>query len=363
MMVKTRIPEGWEEKTVNDTCDILDNRRIPLNSDERYFMRGDIPYYGANGVVDHINDYIFNEDLILLAEDGGNFDQYETRAIAYRISGKSWVNNHAHALRVKKPYDFFFIFYSLEHKNIIPVIRGGTRTKLNQSEVKEIFLSCPKLPSEQQKISKILQTIDQAINKTKELIGKNKKIMQGLMQDLFSNNKGRKCKLGDLILFEYGEGLPEEKRTNFGYPVYGSSGIVGYHKSFLVHEEGIIVGRKGTIGSVYFSQGYFWPIDTTYFVQYRKDLNKKYIYYQLKFLNLSKLDSSTGVPGLNRNDVYRLEVSDIPKFQQTQIANILISADNKIQSEENYLNKLTEMKAGLMQDLLTGLVRVKVGAS
>src|SRR5690606_4539504 len=96
---------------ISECCDILDNLRVPINDEIRQTMQGNIPYYGANGIQGYIDKYIFDEDLILLAEDGGNFEEYHTRPIAYKISGKSWVNNHAHILRAKQEFNQDFIFY------------------------------------------------------------------------------------------------------------------------------------------------------------------------------------------------------------------------------------------------------------
>jgi type I restriction enzyme S subunit len=135
----------WGEISLGEGCEILDSLRVPLNADERDNIKGDVPYYGANGLQGYINKAIFDEPLILLAEDGGYFDEYETRPIAYRISGPSWVNNHAHILRVKKDgeLDQDFTFYCLQHKNITPFIKGGTRAKLNQSELRGIVVPKP----------------------------------------------------------------------------------------------------------------------------------------------------------------------------------------------------------------------------
>ncbi len=123
---------------IGDCCDILDNRRVPVNEEERSSRLGPVPYYGANGVQGCIDDFLFDEPLILMAEDGGNFEQFATRPIAYQISGKSWVNNHAHVLRASNGFDQQYIFYCLEHKDITPFIKGGTRSKLNQFELRQI---------------------------------------------------------------------------------------------------------------------------------------------------------------------------------------------------------------------------------
>ena len=119
------IPEGWEVKKIDELCILFDNKRVPLNDDIRQKMQGYIPYYGANGIVDYIDSYIFDENLILLAEDGGNFEEWKIKPIAYKISGKSWVNNHAHVLKNKIGYSLEYIFYKLEHKDITFYISGG----------------------------------------------------------------------------------------------------------------------------------------------------------------------------------------------------------------------------------------------
>ena len=174
-----------EHATVQESCEILDSMRIPLNAEERVQIAGSIPYYGANGVQGYISDFIFDEELILLAEDGGYFEEFDTRPIAYKISGKSWVNNHAHILRAKDGFSLDFVFYSLQHKNIISFIKGGTRSKLNQSELKDISFWKAPLP-QQQKIAKILTTVDNLIEQTQALIDKYTAIKQGMMADLFT---------------------------------------------------------------------------------------------------------------------------------------------------------------------------------
>lgn len=178
--------KDWVTKTISECCEILDNKRIPLNEETRAKIPGTIPYYGANGVQGYIDKYLFDEDLILIAEDGGYFDEYATRPIAYRVSGKSWVNNHAHVLRAKAEYDQSYIFYSLVHKNILKFILGGTRAKLNQSELRSIEISLPTRKPEQSAIARILSTVDKAIEKTEQLIAKYERIKTGLMQDLLT---------------------------------------------------------------------------------------------------------------------------------------------------------------------------------
>ena len=178
--------EGWTSVTVGQCCEILDRKRIPVNGEDRDRRSGDIPYYGANGLQGYIDDFIFDEPLILIAEDGGRFDEYSSRPIAYRIAGKSWVNNHAHVLRAKDGFCQDAVFYCLEHKDIQEFIVGGTRSKLNQSALKTIALRLPTSKDEQTGIVEILSTVDRAIQQTEALIVKQQRIKTGLMQDLLT---------------------------------------------------------------------------------------------------------------------------------------------------------------------------------
>lgn len=179
------IPVDWEIVKIEDCCDILDSQRIPLNDETRRNMKGQYPYYGANGFLDGINDYIFDDNLILMAEDGGYFEEYKTRPIAYLVGGRCWVNNHAHVLRAKEGWVREWIFYNVVHKNILPHIGGGTRSKLNQKELRAIPIPAPPF-IEQRSIAEILSSIDEETEKAmkrKENFGSVKK---GLMQVLLT---------------------------------------------------------------------------------------------------------------------------------------------------------------------------------
>lgn len=184
---KKRLPGfsgEWEYDVIANICDILDNRRIPINDEQR--KDGIYPYCGANGIVAYIDKYIFDEDLILIAEDGGNFDQFETRPIAYWMTGKYWVNNHAHVLKAKQNYCQKYIYYQLEHKDITGYIVGGTRTKLTRTQLDSIRIELPKNIAEQQEIAMILSDMDNEIANLETKREKYRLIKQGMMQKLFT---------------------------------------------------------------------------------------------------------------------------------------------------------------------------------
>ena len=186
---KTRLPGfsgAWETKRLGEIADCLDNVRIPLNETQRAIMPGPYPYCGANGVLDYVNDYVLDDDVVLIAEDGGYFDEFLTRPIAYRMSGKIWVNNHAHVLKAKSDYDQGFLYYSLVHKNIMPYLSGGTRAKLNKFEMYKIEINVPDDTDEQRAIASVLSDMDSEIAALAQRRDKTRAIKQGMMQQLLT---------------------------------------------------------------------------------------------------------------------------------------------------------------------------------
>ena len=175
----------WKEKRLVEVADCLDNKRKPLNSSERARIQGPYPYYGANGKLDSISEFIFDEPLVLLAEDGGNFDEFANRPIAQNIRGKCWVNNHAHILRAKPGVCVHeFLFYSLVHKDIRKYINGSSRAKLNKSDMMTIKGWYPK-PGEQKKIADFLSAIDQKIDLIATELEQTQTFKKGLLQKMF----------------------------------------------------------------------------------------------------------------------------------------------------------------------------------
>jgi type I restriction enzyme S subunit len=186
---KTRLPGfhgQWEEKTLEQSAYCLDSVRVPLNESQRAVMKGDYPYCGANGVLDYVNGYVIDDDIILMAEDGGYFDEYQTRPIAYRMSGKCWVNNHAHILKANAGFEQGYLFYSLVHKNILPFLASGTRAKLNKFEMNRIEVRFPKDETEQIAIAAVLSDMDAELTALEQRRDKTRALKQAMMQELLT---------------------------------------------------------------------------------------------------------------------------------------------------------------------------------
>ncbi len=179
-----RLPEEWEVVRLGEIISVYDKKRIPLDSEFRLTIKGNIPYCGATGVIDYINDYIFDGEYLLIAEDGGNFGRFEETA--YMMKGKFWANNHVHILRGRDGMsDNNFLMYFINFQDISCYISGSTREKLNQALLKSIIIPLPPLP-EQHRIASVLSQIDEVIEKEERYKEKLERIKQGLMQDLLT---------------------------------------------------------------------------------------------------------------------------------------------------------------------------------
>ncbi|MEK4254448.1 restriction endonuclease subunit S [Ureibacillus sp. FSL K6-2830] len=135
-------PNGWEYKKLSEICQNLDSKRVPITSSER--KKGIYPYYGASGIVDYVDDYIFDDNLLLVSEDGANLLSRVT-PIAFEVKGKIWVNNHAHVLKFEHLSTQRFIKYVINLQDISHLITGSAQPKLNQKNLNSCMVPYPPL--------------------------------------------------------------------------------------------------------------------------------------------------------------------------------------------------------------------------
>jgi type I restriction enzyme S subunit len=143
-----RAPKHWKRLPLGELVDILDSRRVPVNAKEREGRQGTVPYYGATGQVGWIDEYLFDEELVLLGEDGAPFFD-STKQKAYVVRGPSWVNNHAHVLRTRDGMPSAFLKHQLDQVDYRPFVSGTTRAKLPQGPMRQIGLLVP--PADEQR--------------------------------------------------------------------------------------------------------------------------------------------------------------------------------------------------------------------
>ena len=405
---------SWPITRAEELIEVLDHLRVPVNSDERAKRLGDVPYYGANGQQGWIDRPLFNEPLVLLAEDGGNFDDFRTRPIAYRIDGPAWVNNHAHIIRALAGVDQDFVFWSLVHRDIRRYIAGGTRSKLTQAELRSIELLTPPLP-EQRRIAEILDTLDEAIRKTEQVIAKLQQMKQGLLHDLLTRGIDENGELRDP------ERHPEQfqdsplGRIPKAWQVAPLSVVtdmqVGFaFKSEWFRESGrvrLLRGENVGYGTADWKQARFLPdvrveefseyllnegdvvigMDRTFtksgvkvtvlgaddlpalLVQrvgrfqpsrFTREFLRQVLSWPIFLRSLTNQQKGMDIPHLSKSEILAPLISIPPESEQVAIANRLTSVDAKLTAETNSALKLRTLKHGLMDDLLTGRVRVAI---
>ena len=183
---RLRFPEfreaaKWDSERLGNIADNLDKRRIPITSSDREF--GKIPYYGASGIVDYVANFIFDEDLLCISEDGANLTA-RSYPIAFPISGKTWVNNHAHVLRFQNACTQKFVEVYLNAINLDDFITGMAQPKLNRGMLDSIPIQRPGI-AEQQRIADCLSSLGDHITAATQELAALKTHKKGLMQQLF----------------------------------------------------------------------------------------------------------------------------------------------------------------------------------
>ena len=171
--LKREIPEGWGVEKLGDITICHDSKRVPLSSNDRELVKGKIPYYGATGIMDYVNDYIFDGDYVLMAEDGSVMTE-KGSPILQRISGKNWVNNHAHVLEPIKNHSCKLLMMLLKDVSVMKIKTGSIQMKINQENMNKIVVLA--IPLELLfEINQKLEVIDkQQLN----LIEENKQLTQ-----------------------------------------------------------------------------------------------------------------------------------------------------------------------------------------
>lgn len=385
------IPEDWDVKPLGDVADFLDGRRRPVKDSERAKMQGDIPYYGASGVVDYVNDYLFDEDLILLGEDGENILSRNCR-LAFKISGKTWVNNHAHVLRPKAGMALDYLVEFLESRDYAQFNTGTAQPKLNKQVCSGIAVLCPPFP-EQRAIATALSDVDALLDGLTRQIAKKRDVKQATMQQLLTgqtrlpgfDGKWHVKQLGvvaDVIDPHPSHRAPDEVAN--GVPFVGigdldeSGNIVGnklrlvdasvldeHALRYNLNDELIGLGRVASIGKVVALKSHLdgYAISPTLGVIRGREAKRAYLLYALKskFVTeqFTKIMSGSTRSSVGMEVLRKLQVELPPtEEEQSAIATILSDMDAELAALDARLTKTRALKQAMMSELLTGKIRL-----
>ena len=269
--------------------------------------------------------------------------------------------------RVAHPECIYQYFISLDgQKQVInsAIQTGVPHTNLGILRAYRVPIS-PSL-AEQEAIAEALSDADALIESLEQLLAKKRQIKQGAMQELltgkkrlpgFSGEWGVK-RLGEVLTIAHGRSQHDVADRNGIYPILATGGQIGTANRFLYDKPSVLIGRKGTIDQPQFMDTPFWTVDTLFYSVIHESNNAKFLFYRFCLIDWKQHNEASGVPSLNARTIERIEISTPEQAEQTAIAVMLSDMDAELAALEAKLAKARQIKQGMMQELLTGRIRL-----
>lgn len=302
-----------------------------------------------------------NSSTILLSINGtiGNVSKYTYEKCAL---GKSVCYINLDESIILRDY-FYYECLSYDFQSYLDNIATGTTIpNVPLKGLRSYEFRIPPL-TEQEAIASVLSSLDDKI----DLLQRQNKTLESMAETLFrqwfdneQQDNLKEGKLSDILSLKYGKALKQENRSGEGFPVVASGGIVGFHNEYLVNAPGIVIGRKGTLGKVYYMYENFYPIDTSYYIESKiKNSKLYYEYFLLKSLDFENMNSDSAVPGLNRDSAMSSSIT-LPSCEMiVNFNNFCEDFFNKIKINSTQINTLETLRDTLLPKLMSGEVRVQ----
>ena len=393
-MCKFSFMEEWKEYKLGDVVNVLDYKRVPLSSKERSLHQGIYPYYGAQGIIDYVDDYIFDGTYLLIAEDGENLKS-KIQNIAQLATGKYWVNNHAHIAESNGKSDIRFICYLLNIMDVSGYITGSAQPKLNQANLLSISIKLPSLQI-QKSIANFLSVFDNKIECNRRindnftlsfllltcfvlwLLKLRNDNLQYQAQALYKSwfvdyepfkdgelveselgmrpKGGRVGKLREILEIKYGK---DHKRLSDGIiPVYGSGGLMRYAEKPLYEGESVLIPRKGTLNNVMYVNEAFWTVDTMFYTIPKTQNSILFAYILLSNKDLASMNSGSAVPSMTteilNNIQFVMPVSDV----LAEFNPLVSTYYAQIKHYDQESRRLAQLRDTLLPRLMSGELEV-----
>jgi type I restriction enzyme S subunit len=275
--------------------------------------------------------------------------------------------------RLLPAYAYFYLLTGKVVERVEAMQKGATYPAINDDDLLSLSIPLPPLP-EQRAIARVLRAVQSAREARQREVSLERERKAALMAHLFTHGtRGEPTKqtpigempvswevvrLGDVITLQRGFDLPAQDRKPGPFPVVSSSGVFASHAEAKIAGPGVVTGRYGTIGEVFYVESAFWPLNTTLFVKEFKGNDPLFVSYFLQTINLHLLNDKTSVPGINRNAAHAIPVGLPSVVEQRDIAEVLRACDTKIAALERENALLDELFRGLLEELMTGRVSV-----
>lgn len=260
-----------------------------------------------------------------------------------------------------------YCFQTEKVKKQFKFYTAGTKViGISKNNIKKIDIFYPASKNEQQAIAMALSDVDELIDSLENLIEKKKAIKQGAMQELLTGRKRLNkfegkwevTTLGKMLTIAHGKNQANVESRYGKYPILATGGVIGKTDTFLYNKESVLIGRKGTIDHPLYMNTPFWTIDTLFYTMLSDNVYAKFIYYLFCLINWNLYNEASGVPSLNAKTISNIVVKIPDIKEQRAIATALSDMDTEIEALTQKLEKSRQIKQGMMQELLTGRIRL-----
>lgn len=374
----------FTKRSIASLCAQVSSGGTPFRDNERYWANGTIPWFKTGELKDR---WLYDSEEKITQEglDSSSAKLFPASTVLMAMYGDGKTitslgvlrnpatTNQACCAMIVDPAqcDYRFLFYKLMsvRSALLKLVVAGAQRNLSAGIIKSFEIEVPKVPL-QTAIADILSAYDDLIENNRRRIGLLEEAARMLYREWFVHFRfaghehvkiidglpegWERRSVGDVAQLAYGKALKEETRVEGPFPVYGSSGIVGTHQAALVAGPAIVVGRKGNVGSVFWSTTDFWPIDTAYFIP--KDQSDFWLYLALPHVGFQNTDG--GVPGLNRDFAYsRKIIKPIDRLRglfNESVEPMFAQQETLL----NYNRKLSQARDLLLPRLLNGEIAV-----
>lgn len=348
------------EYPFDEVVTLFDKQRVPLSSMDRAKRQGKYRYYGAQGIIDYIDDYIFDGEYILLAEDGENLKSNKQN-LAQLVDGKFWVNNHAHILRTKRICRLRYFYYWINSKNMTEYVTGSAQPKLSQSSLKKMVIPLPSLEV-QDKILGVIIPIDEKIKENarinKNLLQQASSIYQAWFEDFVLSggscpsdwSQGTLLDIADITNGKRPPFKSSEKTGTAVIPLVGATSVMGYTTEANHTDKILVIGRVGTHGVVQRFNSPCWTSDNTLVIT--SDLYE-YTFQILQRIDYYAMNRGSTQPLITQGDMNKVSILIPDKETLSNFENLV--GQLMKQYEANLLEnaKLAELRDTLLPRLMS----------
>ncbi|MCB9247026.1 MAG: restriction endonuclease subunit S [Flavobacteriales bacterium] len=386
------LPDGWRSKKFGDVFQFISSAtfsRDDLSSESKgigvcNIHYGDIHSTFSSSILDCTKEQLpeitkenvdqaklqfLREGDLVIADASEDYESIGSSVELQNVNGqKITAGLHTFAARDKaNDTSIGFRSYLFKHPwvgNELKKLATGSKVYgISKTNLSSLELVLPPLP-EQQKIARILRTWDELIDQQTKLIDAKERQKKGLMQKLLSGElrfpgfegEWETVKLGEIL--SIGSGKDYKHLVQGDIPVYGTGGLMTYVNDYLFDGDSVCIGRKGTIDAPQFLTGKFWTVDTLFYTHSFKNALPKYIFYVSQTINWKKYNEASGIPSLSKSTIQEIQIILPSIEEQRHIERLLSRTDAELQLLNNELKYMKHQKTGMMQQLLTGKVRV-----